>query len=221
VKNHYEILDNGLTMIQCKRFNRLASVPILTKDLDRVKEFPNTWSLQWDADSRTYYVRGVLDKKKVFLHAWIMNPDPGMVVDHINHIGTDNRRVNLKVCTNAENGKNSLSSVIFDQGLGLHGAIIFNSKDGIGNLYWGVAHFMDINLGRFKEEAEAFFVQAIAREVYEGATDEQMLRYIVQMGHKAEDVQRIINKVRKLFKMPDPSTDQKRNEGRKLSCIER
>ncbi|MGG3470772.1 HNH endonuclease [Neobacillus pocheonensis] len=206
MKNPYEIIEEqGIALIHCKRYNKVVKAPISIEDLARAKEYPNTWSLQWNAKSRTYYVRGQLNGKKVFLHAWLMNPDSGKVVDHINHIGTDNRRNNLKVCSNTENGRNILSEVIFDQWLGLHGALMKNSKDKYGNLYWGVSHFKDIFLGRFKDEAEAFLIQWIAQEVYDRITDEQILNRIVPRGHKAEDVQRRIDFVRKTFKMPDPA----------------
>lgn len=40
------------------------------------------------------------------LHREIMNPPKGMVVDHKNHNKLDNRRCNLRICTQAENLRN-------------------------------------------------------------------------------------------------------------------
>jgi hypothetical protein len=44
--------------------------------------------------------------KKVYMHRLIMNPPAGMVVDHANGNRWDNRRGNLRVCTQAENLRN-------------------------------------------------------------------------------------------------------------------
>jgi hypothetical protein len=38
-----------------------------------------------------------------YLHRLIMAPPKGLIVDHMNHNGLDNRRENLRVCTNREN----------------------------------------------------------------------------------------------------------------------
>lgn len=45
--------------------------------------------------------------KTVYLHREIMQPPPGMVVDHKNHNRLDDTRVNLEICTQQENLRNS------------------------------------------------------------------------------------------------------------------
>jgi hypothetical protein len=57
-------------------------------------------------DSRTWKsgVRGAGGYVK--LHNVLMSPPAGMVVDHKNGNGLDNRRENLRVCTRAQNGMN-------------------------------------------------------------------------------------------------------------------
>lgn len=44
---------------------------------------------------------------KLRMHRLIMQAPPGMMVDHINGDPLDNRRANLRLCTNAENQQNT------------------------------------------------------------------------------------------------------------------
>jgi hypothetical protein len=51
-----------------------------------------------------------INKKRepnIALHREIMNPPKGFMVDHINGNTLDNRRENLRICTNTQNQKNS------------------------------------------------------------------------------------------------------------------
>ncbi len=49
----------------------------------------------------------LINGKKVFIHRIIMNCPDNMYVDHKNHNGLDNRRSNLRICTNKQNIMNS------------------------------------------------------------------------------------------------------------------
>ena len=53
-------------------------------------------------------LRGQVGPATIRAHREIMNPPPGMVVDHINHDKLDNRRANLRVCTPSQNRANGL-----------------------------------------------------------------------------------------------------------------
>lgn len=69
------------------------------EDYEKVK------ALRW-YEGKNGYITHKTHNKYIYLHRFLMNPPDGLVVDHINHNKRDNRRTNLRVCTNAENCQN-------------------------------------------------------------------------------------------------------------------
>ena len=69
------------------------------EDFDKVKKY------KWYFAAGGYVI-GEFGKENVRMHRVIMNPDAGMVIDHLNHNPLDNRKKNLRVCTYRENNLN-------------------------------------------------------------------------------------------------------------------
>ena len=63
--------------------------------------------------ARTWYAKRTRPRsadKSCFahlMHRCIIKVPPGMVIDHINHNGLDNRRANLRIATHAQNRRNT------------------------------------------------------------------------------------------------------------------
>lgn len=92
--------------------------------------------------------------KTVRMHQLIMDPPPGMVVDHINRNGLDNRRENLRTCTRRQNAWNHgrrKPDNASSQFLGVY-------RDRKDPDKWSVKVTRDgeaVNLGPFDDEMEA------------------------------------------------------------------
>ena len=67
------------------------------EDYDKIKDY--TWVRHGDAICSSTYGR-------VFMHRLLMNCPKGLVVDHRNHDKRDNRKSNLRICTDRENKHN-------------------------------------------------------------------------------------------------------------------
>jgi hypothetical protein len=65
------------------------------------------WFAQWDVLKKSFYAkRRDTNGKIISMHSFILGCARGMVGDHINGVILDNRRVNLREATVAENSRN-------------------------------------------------------------------------------------------------------------------
>lgn len=71
-----------------------------------------TWYARGRKDGRRYVVAKLWDyadkrQKTLWMHRLILAATPGHYVDHVSGDSLDNRRSNLRLCTNAENQQNT------------------------------------------------------------------------------------------------------------------
>jgi hypothetical protein len=79
------------------------------EDLDLVL-FGGSWSLAERREKNVVrrYAQAFIDHEMILMHKRIMPPPSGLVVDHINGNGLDNRRSNLRFATFAQNAVNQV-----------------------------------------------------------------------------------------------------------------
>ena len=95
--NEIIIHDDYAGMIIYDKNNKeIAKVNINLEDIEKVIKY------KWYIKDNGY----VYNKKVGYLHRYIMNCPDDKVVDHINHNKLDNRKCNLRICTQSQNQMN-------------------------------------------------------------------------------------------------------------------
>ena len=147
--------DYAEIVIYNKYCEEVARALIDLEDVDIIKEY------KWNLRNNDGYIS---NKKVGLLHRLIMNPDNDMVVDHINHNKLDNRKSNLRICTQQQNTMNTSLSK--------------NNTSGIAGICWDKLrskwksyiniNSKRINLGYFNTKKEAIEARKQAELEYFG-----------------------------------------------------
>ncbi len=110
---------------------RKAFIPIEMKTIPLTRglvaiiddaDFEAVSAFKWCATANGYAIRNLRIsgvKKMQLLHRFITGASPDKQVDHINMDRLDNRRVNLRICSNAENNRNKKAHI--DSSTGIKG----------------------------------------------------------------------------------------------------
>lgn len=89
---------------------RQTTTLISNEDVEKVKL--GQWVACYDKTINGYYIRGRVGKQQIQLHRYITNCPKYLQVDHINRNTLDNRRENLRTCTNQENSTNRKNGIL-------------------------------------------------------------------------------------------------------------
>ena len=73
-------------------------------DYEQLAQFK--WYALKDSKNDTFYAYRQEKRKGILMHRQILSAPAEMLCDHINHNGLDNRRANIRLCTNAQNQHN-------------------------------------------------------------------------------------------------------------------
>lgn len=133
------------------------------EDLEKVSNY--TWCLRW-ANGRKAYVRARVPNsgqpgKCIMLHRFIVDAPKWCVVDHVDGNPLNNTRSNLRVCTQAENSRNSISV----SGSSKYKGVSYVKRINKWRSYIKF-NYKQIFLGYFKEEIDAAYAYNDAAKLY-------------------------------------------------------
>ena len=119
-KNEICIEENyAVIKIESQKYGKVE-VKIDIQDIEKVSKY--YWCVSYQPHVKGFYVvasarNGKDDGKILRLHRLITDCPKGLQVDHINKDTLDNRKINLRNCTNSENGQNKGTSTLNTSGV--------------------------------------------------------------------------------------------------------
>lgn len=103
--NKIEIIeDHAEIYLYNIKHELIAKALIDIEDIDKVKNYK--WTTHNNRNKTLYVLTSNANISNKLLHRFLMNAPEGMVVDHINRNPLDNRKCNLRICTNTQNMQN-------------------------------------------------------------------------------------------------------------------
>ena len=128
MKNKFEKRGDH-TVIFANRKGTQHEILVDETDFEIISAFPGPWRVR--KHRNTFYaqtdIRDANGKQKtVQMHRVILNPPADLQVDHKNHNGLDNRRENIRIVTNGENGRNRIGNIEFQSDVN---GVSWNSRD--------------------------------------------------------------------------------------------
>lgn len=149
--NKYRV-DGNICYIDCFNTKGEISGVILidTEDIGKVNQY--LWHID-HSRKNIYYAQVSLKGTTIRMHR-LLKPTP-LQVDHINHNGLDNRKANLRICTNRENNCNK----DFKRSpLSGYTGIRYNSK--VGSYYVRImVNKKEVSLGHYSSLEEAIMAR--------------------------------------------------------------
>lgn len=148
-------------IINSKKYGKQV-VLLDDEDYDKVIKEKYSLSVTLDKTIKGFYVAFTAkpeNSSSRLLHRYLLKPSKGLTVDHINRNTLDNRRCNLRICTQFENNQNQKHNTSGKVG------VTFNKKSNKYIAYIKVKR-KHITLGEFKNFNDAVKCRLKAEEKY-------------------------------------------------------
>lgn len=150
----------------------IHTVLVSNEDFDKCKNY--IWNVQMTRykGNETLYVYARINKESVFLHRYIINVSQENVADHINGDTLDNRRENLRECTQAENNQNKSKNTYASSGTkGIVDVSKFKGKKNwmayisVGGKHKTLGYFYELDEAiKVRKQAEKEYYKEFLRE---------------------------------------------------------
>lgn len=157
-KNEYILHDNyAEIIIKSKKYGEHKAL-IDLDDVEKCKKY--NWCLKYDKTLKNFYLH---NSKGLTLHRFITDCPKNKVIDHLNHNTLDNRKENLRICTDLENLQNKKSNTSG------HVGVSYYKRDNTWEAFITIKGHKNF-LGRYKDINDAIKARKQAEKEYFGYT---------------------------------------------------